>query len=550
MAIGKNIIIAGFSGTGKSQVAREVAERLNWKFIDTDDEVVKCAGKSIDAIFREEGEAGFRELERRVVKEASLQSQSVIALGGGAILDRQNYDSLARNGIIVCLEAKVETIYRRLFQRDVHDTGNEVRPLLDGDNPMERIGLLKASRQFAYANSADWTIHTDSLSINEVADEIIRSRSLINRRGSPGEDGNNSCWVETLSRSYPVFVGGGLLDELGVSMREIGLSGTSVVISDENIFSFYGNRVKAVLEDAGFKVVSFVVSPGEMSKSLEQARSIYDFLIGQHIERSDTIVAMGGGVVGDLAGFVAATFLRGISLVQVPTSLLAMVDASIGGKVGVNHPRGKNLIGSFYQPNMVLADYQTLSTLPPREMTSGWAEVIKYGLIADKTLFEFLQANAVAMKLNSAVLARVIGRSAAIKADIVSEDEKEKGKRILLNYGHTIAHGLEAATQYEQFLHGEAVSIGMVGAASISQKMGFLSSDVARSQKRLLEQFGLPVKFSAIDVNDVLDAMNRDKKARRKSVQWVLLRDIGSPIVCDEVTEQTVRYVLQELRES
>ncbi|MCD6567898.1 MAG: 3-dehydroquinate synthase [Dehalococcoidia bacterium] len=550
MAIDKNIIIIGFSGTGKSQAAREVAKRLNWNFIDTDDEIVKRAGKPVTDIFRDGGEDSFRDLERQVIAETSLQEQAVIAVGGGAIVDLQNYESLARSGIIICLEAKAETIYRRLFQGDAYGAENEVRPLLDDDNPLDRISHLKASRQFAYAG-ADWTIHTDGLSISEVADEIIRSRRLIRRCAPRGDDDKSIvCWVDTPSRAYPVFVEDGLLNKLGVRMREAGLSGTAVVISDENVFSFYGNRVKGILQDAGFNTGSFVISPGEMSKSLDQAGGIYDFLVRQRIERGDVIVALGGGVVGDLAGFIAATFLRGISWVQVPTSLVAMVDASIGGKVGVNHSQGKNLIGSFYQPHMVLADCQTLDTLPRREMTSGWAEVIKYGLIIDRGLFEFLQANVDRIGIDPAVLALAIGRSAAIKAGIVSEDEKEKGKRILLNYGHTIAHGLEAATHYERFLHGEAVSIGMVGAAGISQRMGFLTLDVARKQQRLLEGFELPVKFSGIDVNDILEAMTRDKKTRGKTIQWVLLRDAGNAIVCNDVPEQVVSDVLQELKES
>ncbi|MDH4291322.1 MAG: iron-containing alcohol dehydrogenase, partial [Dehalococcoidia bacterium] len=397
-----NLVITGFSGTGKSLVAKEIARRLNWDFLDTDDEIVKQAGKPIAEIFRQDGEGRFRGLERETIRKACQQRQTVIAIGGGAIIDPQNYELLARTGIIVCLEAKPETIYERLFHEAACSPETEVRPLLAADNPLERIRQLKASRQAYYAK-ADWTIHTDGLSISEVAEEVIRAWRLL-RRAHPHFDPLPSkerkldselkandevaCVVETATQSYPVFVGYGLWDKLGEKMKQAALSGKVTIISDENVFSLYGSKVEGVLKNAGFSVNSFVVPPGEETKSMDSAIKIYDFLVEHRTERDDIIVALGGGMVGDLAGFVAATFLRGMPWVQVPTSLVAMVDASIGGKVGVNHREGKNLIGAFYQPNLVLADCQALTTLPQRELTSGWAEVIKHGLILDKEFFE------------------------------------------------------------------------------------------------------------------------------------------------------------------
>ena len=486
-----NIVITGFSGTGKSQVAIQVAKRLNRNVVDTDVEVVRLARKPIAEIFKQDGESKFRELEHRAIETACQQEHTVIAIGGGAIVDPHNYEILVKNGWIVCLEAQPKTIYERLFHESNYGTKSEIRPLLTEENPLERIKQLKSSRQFHYAN-VDWTIHTDNLSVNEVAEEVIRAWVLLwsthNDIGKPGDgiDKDLACVVETTTRSYPVFVGYGLLDKLGEKMKQANLSGTAIIISDENVFSFYGDKAKGILKDAGFEVKSYIVPPGEISKSMECANEIYDFLVEHRIERNNVIVALGGGVVGDLAGFIAATFLRGISWVQVPTSLIAMVDASIGGKVGVNHPQGKNLIGAFYQPNLVLADCQTLATLPQRELTSGWAEVIKHGLILDKGYFEFLESNVERVKLEPNMLTKAIARSAAIKAAVVSEDEKERGKRTLLNYGHTIAHGLEAATQYRHFLHGEAVAIGMMGAAKLSQRLGLASSDmVSRNTSKL-----------------------------------------------------------------
>jgi 3-dehydroquinate synthase len=294
------------------------------------------------------------------------------------------------------------------------------------------------------------------------------------------------------------------------------------------------------------------------------------------VERDDILIALGGGMVGDLAGFVAATFLRGMPWIQVPTSLIGMVDASIGGKVAVNHPQGKNLIGAFYQPNFVLADVQTLSSLSQRELTSGWAEAIKHGLILDKEYFEFLEANVDKLvKLEPNIITQAISRSAGIKAGVVSEDEKERGKRTILNYGHTIAHGLESATQYKRFLHGEAVAIGMVGAAKLSQRLGLLSSDVVEQQQALLERFDLPVglrptvftvsrspdserseeegkakqshHFPKLSLAEVTRAMELDKKTRGKAIRWVLLEDIGKTIIRSDVPQKEVQAVLQEL---
>jgi len=552
-------------------VAKEVARGLNWDFLDTDDEIVKQAGKPIAEIFRQDGEGRFRGLERETIRKACQQRQTVIAIGGGAIVDPQNYELLAKTGLIVCLEAKPETIYERLFHEAACSPETEVRPLLAADNPLERIRQLKASRQAYYAK-ADWTIHTDGLSISEVAEEVIRAWRLL-RRAHPHFDPLPSkerkldselkandevaCVVETATQSYPVFVGYGLLDKLGEKMKQAALSGKVTIISDENVFSLYGSKVEGVLKNAGFSVNSFVVPPGEETKSMDSAIKIYDFLVEHRTERDDIIVALGGGMVGDLAGFVAATFLRGMPWVQVPTSLVAMVDASIGGKVGVNHREGKNLIGAFYQPNLVLADCQALTTLPQRELTSGWAEVIKHGLILDKEFFEFLETNVDNLrKLEPMLLTQAIARSAAIKAQVVSQDEKEReGKRTILNYGHTIAHGLEAATRYKRFLHGEAVAIGMVGAAKLSQRLGLLPSAGVERQQALLQKFGLPTSLRPkrsnlkLSIDGVTRAMELDKKVREKAIRWVLLQDIGKAVIRSDVHREDVLAVLQELVE-
>jgi 3-dehydroquinate synthase len=547
-----NLIITGFSGTGKSLVGRELARNLDWEFLDTDDEIVRQTGKPITDIFREDGETRFREIERQAIRDACKQKQLVIAIGGGAIVDPRNYELLSGAGLIICLEAKPETIYERLFREAACSPETEVRPLLAVENPLERIRKLKATRQSDYAK-ADWTIHTDYLSMREVVQEIIRVWGLLRLPGRcqllDDADKDIACVVETATQSYPVFVGYGLLDKLGEKVRKANLTGTITIISDENVFSLYGTEVEGILKSADFAVNSFVVTPGEETKGMDYATKIYDFLVEHRAERDDIIIAVGGGMVGDLAGFVAATFLRGMPWIQVPTSLVAMVDASIGGKVGVNHPKGKNLIGAFYQPNLVLADPHTLATLPQRELTSGWAEVIKHGLILDEEFVRFLESNVIKLaKLEPELLTRAIASSSAIKARVISQDEKEReGKRTILNYGHTIAHGLEAATQYKRFLHGEAVAIGMVGAAKLSQSLGLLPSAAAERQQALLRKFGLPTGFSGLDLSEITRAMELDKKTKRKAIRWVLLQDIGRTLVRSDVPQQDVLSVLQEL---
>jgi len=553
-----NIVITGFSGTGKSVVAREVAGQLGWDFIDTDGEIVSLAKKPIAEIFQQDGEGKFRELEREVIKRASRRSHKVIATGGGAIVDPQNHAQLARNGFIVCLDAKPETIYQRLFQEGSH--GSEIRPLLEGDNPLERIRQLKARRQ-PYYDDVDLVINTDDLCISEVAGEVIKGwrllRSARNDKGKARNSGGRTrndvdkdvaCWVETATQRYPIFVGYGLLDKLGEELKKVSSSHVAIVISDENVSRLYGDRVENVLRNAGFAVNSVIVPPGEKTKSIDTAIDIYDFLIKKRVERDDMLIALGGGMIGDLAGFVAATYLRGIPWIQVPTSLIGMVDASIGGKVAVNHPEGKNLIGAFYQPNFVLADTRALATLPERELTSGWAEVVKYGLILDKDFFEFLESNVGRLtKLEQDVVNEAIIHSASLKAQVVSQDEKERGQRIILNYGHTIAHGLEAATRYIGFLHGEAVAIGMMGAAKLSQRLGILPASVVKRQQSLLRKFGLPTAFFGVNLAEIAKATEVDKKTRAKGIRWVLLEGIGKTAIRASVPQQDVLAVLEEL---
>ncbi|MBI2910417.1 MAG: 3-dehydroquinate synthase [Chloroflexi bacterium] len=564
----ERIALIGFSFSGKSSVGRELARRLGWSLVDTDDEIIRLAGKPIYRIFAEEGEEHFREMERRVLRDAYSKEKRVIATGGGAVLDPDNRELMVRSGAVIRLEARPETIHRRLLEH-ADDPGSLARPLLAGPDPLARIEAIKETR-LPYYTIADWTVHTDNLTPTEVCHEVVHGWEYARRRflkeeavtslklpnavesSSPYcQEAGATCVVATATQTYPVFIDWGILRDLGGRMRNAGLSGAASLISDDIVYGFQGAKALSSLKEAGFSVESFVVPAGETTKSLETATRIFDWLVERRIERGNPVVALGGGMIGDLAGFVAATYLRGLPLVQTPTSLLAMVDAAVGGKVAINLPQAKNLVGAFYQPRLVLMDVETLGTLPRRELISGWSEVVKHALIMDADLFDFMQANADGlMKLEPKVTTEAIRRSASLKAAVVSEDEKETGKRITLNYGHTIGHALEAVTGYGELLHGEAVAIGMMGAAMISRALGLIGSEVVDRQRALLQRLGLPVAVRKVPVNAVMVAMTLDKKVRGKAIRWVLLSDLGQAVVRNDVPEELVVQVLSELLES
>jgi 3-dehydroquinate synthase len=332
------------------------------------------------------------------------------------------------------------------------------------------------------------------------------------------------------SRSYQIKVGGGLLPRLGAECAALKLGQRCAVITDANVGKKFASAALKSLSASGFQPVLITVPAGEKSKSVATVEKCYDQLAKHRLERKSFIVALGGGVVGDLAGFVAATYLRGIPFVQVPTTLLAQVDSSVGGKTGVNLKAGKNLVGAFYQPQLVLCDLDTLKTLPKREYISGLAEVIKYGVIYDAILFARLERNLPKLlQRDAATLAAVIARCCEIKADVVGQDETESGLRAILNFGHTIGHAIENSSGYGKFLHGEAIAIGQVAAAKLSQKiLGLPSGDVARIEK-LFARAGLPVKIklSLVQRKKLFAAMKLDKKVSGGEIKFVLARKIG-----------------------
>src|SRR6266700_968435 len=351
-----------------------------------------------------------------------------------------------------------------------------------------------------------------------------------------------------VGEEYDTVVDWGGLERLPQYLSQLQLPPRVFLIADSNLQPLYLPAVMEHLSQAGFEPYLYVIPAGEASKSQQQVNSIYDWLVDLHAERREALIALGGGVVGDLVGFVAATYLRGVPLVHIPTSLLAQVDSAIGGKTGINHSRGKNLIGAFYHPRLVLADPALLLTLPKRERTEGWAEIVKYGIILDAELFTLLETHADRLRAfvdpPVELLCQIIARCIDLKVDVIEQDEREQGQRAILNYGHTLGHALENVSGYGEWLHGEAVSLGMVAAARLAQEAGMFSTEDRRRQNTLLAALGLPVVYQgAIDVQAILAKIQLDKKVMGKRVRWIVPRSISEVEIMylsDDLVERIV----------
>lgn len=523
------IFLVGLSGSGKSTVGRLLAARLNAPFVDTDEAIVRKTDLPVAEIFARDGESAFRTRERAAVLDACRLSRGVVATGGGAPLDEGNWQAMHAAGATVWLDAPTEVLVERL--RSQPDA--ELRPLLQG-SPVSRLETLRRERTAAYAR-ADLCIDTRSHSPSEVVEMIVATLN---------PNLFDPLWVRTPSQTYAVYTGPGLIGRTAALLHEHGFDAPLRIVADERVAALHGDAVRAGLADRPQSW--YLVPAGEEYKTLTQAERLYDALLADRIERGDLIVALGGGVIGDLAGYVAATILRGVRFVQIPTTVLSQVDSSVGGKVGVDHPRGKNLIGAFHQPSLVIADVDLLRTLPAREVAAGWAEVVKIAVIQDADLFAQLESSTVALNsLDPAVTARAIRRAVELKARLVEQDERDlTGIRAVLNYGHTLGHALEAATVYTELLHGEGVAIGMGGAAYIAQEMGLHPADAVARQAALLRKLGLPSSADA-GPNAVRAAMGLDKKRVAGRTTWILPTGLGSVATSRDVPEDLVDAAIE-----
>jgi len=350
-------------------------------------------------------------------------------------------------------------------------------------------------------------------------------------------------------RSYGIHIGEGILDRLGSLCAEADLKGKCLVITDENVGGHYANAALGSLENAGYSVCLATLPAGEQTKCGEQVFELYSRCIECGLDRHSFIIALGGGVIGDLAGYVAATYLRGIPFVQVPTSLLAMVDSSVGGKTGINLPEGKNLVGAFYQPQLVLADLQTLKTLPEREYRAGLAEVVKYGIIHDTPFFQMLEENIKELSNvgNTELLAKVVGRCCESKAEVVAQDEREGGLRAILNFGHTAGHALEKVAGYGEYVHGEAVAIGSVFAARASVELTGLSQSGCDRIEKIFQALELPVNAPGYEWPDLRAALSVDKKTIGGMPKFVLVSEIGKSSIGNEIPEALMERIWNNL---
>jgi 3-dehydroquinate synthase len=540
----RNLIITGFMGTGKSAVGRTVAARLQREFVDTDQLIETRTGRSIPDVFAQEGEAHFRDLEAQVCRQLSASRGMVIATGGWTLGSPDNRSAMEVGGLIVCLRADAPTLIQRVGS-------TQGRPMLKDAAWQSRLRNLLESRQRAYL-SIPLQVDTACLSIDEVADRVLALWESFAQTETP-----HAMPVIIDGDGYAVLVGEGLLDRTGQLVNGLGRWTTIAQVTDDVVAPLYADRLATSLEHVSGQdntshppLAHCVMPAGEVHKTLGTLAHLYPQFLAAGLDRSGLVLALGGGVVGDVAGFAAATFMRGLPVVQIPTTLLAMVDASVGGKTGVDLPAGKNLVGAFKQPALVVVDPTTLSTLPQADLRAGMAEVVKAGVIGSPELFERLeQGNSDDTSVRSMDMTWIIRQAVAVKIEAVESDPYERGRRAVLNLGHTFGHAFEVLSDY-QLRHGEAVAMGMVVAARLAVALGHCPPDVARRIRSLLGQMGLSDAIPDHDPVTIWEAMMADKKKRGSRLRFVLPLGIGQVGLFDDVPREAVIAVLTEIQQS
>jgi shikimate kinase/3-dehydroquinate synthase len=515
----KNIILVGMAGVGKSTLGKLLARLTGYRFVDSDFEIEKEEASTISVIFKEKGEPYFRALEKKTIQRLTqIEKPSVIATGGGTLLNQENRENLKKSGILVCLTASAEEILKRIRKE-------EKRPLLKGGNLLMSIRTLQNEREAIY-KGVDLIVETDHKTPLKIAREILnRIKSEPSRQRAALEVSLKE------GRSYPIILGNGNLIQLGEYLAPR-FQNKIAVVTNPRIWRLHGALMKRTLVAAGFKPLVLQIPDGEQYKNMKWVNYIIGELLKNRYERSSPVLAFGGGVIGDLAGFVSGIYLRGTPFIQVPTTMIAQVDSSIGGKTGVNDPMGKNMIGVFHQPEFVWIDIALLKTLSKRDYLSGLGEVVKYGMIADSRFFEYLETKRIEILSQSAEeLFHAIFRSCQIKGEVVSQDEKESGIRKILNYGHTMGHAVESATAYKRYRHGEAIGIGMHFAARLSVRIEECTSDLMQRQKSLLESYSLPVNLPKVNAKDLIKIMELDKKVKEGKIYFILPSEVGKVVI-------------------
>ncbi|MBK7318286.1 3-dehydroquinate synthase [Candidatus Villigracilis affinis] len=485
----KHIFLYGPPGTGKSTVGKKLAHNLKLPFIDLDRVIETNAGKSIPQIMEKQGETAFRDLESAALKNLLHEKESVVALGGGALLRDENRNFVESNGKVLLLMAELSTLLERLH----YESGN--RPLLAGDL-REKLSSLLAKRAEHY-NSFPMLIHVDGKTAEQNAHhaQVVLGRHHLSAMGE-----------------YDAIVGQ-VSDLTNFPMQN------PIIVTDENVAKFHLEKMQNLLQ-----AKAVIIPAGEEHKNLETISLLWKSFLENGLDRKSTVIALGGGVLSDMAGFAASTYMRGIAWVGVPTTLLSMVDASLGGKTGFDLPEGKNLIGAFYPPKLVLADPQLLGTLPEAELISGMAEVVKHGIISDPELFNLCLRGLDWVKNN---LEEVVKRAMAVKIKVIEEDPYEKGIRAALNLGHTVGHAVELVSKFK-LRHGEAIAIGTVAEAKYAARVGLAGDGLVEAVTESFKSLGLPIQIpEAMPREEIIRAMRVDKKKTAKAIRFALPVEIG-----------------------
>ena len=527
LADGCNLTITGFMGTGKTTVGGILAERLGRRLVDMDERIEEDFGKTIAQIFADDGEALFRQAEARLCQTLARESDLVIATGGGTLVSEENRQALESGGPVVCLTAGVDTVLQRVETF-------EDRPLLPGDREEKRrnIERLLLSRRDAYGQ-IPLRVPTDGISPEVVAERVLDTLA-----------GNNEIaemtriTVPTPEGHYHICIGEGILAQAGrlLSNRAVA-KGQAAIVTNADIAAHYADILSESLQKEGYTPVLCLVPEGEARKTLATVHSLYDQFVAAGLDRRSPIIGLGGGVVGDMAGFAAATYLRGAPFVQIPTSLLAMVDASVGGKTGVDLPQGKNLVGAFKQPVVVIIDTDVLAQLPAAEFRSGLAEIVKHGILGAPDLFRQMEEK------GPANLTQMIADAVRVKVDVVIEDPFERGRRATLNLGHTFGHAIEQVSGY-RLRHGEAVAVGTVAATRMAVALNRCDAETASRIESCLDKLGLPTTVSGLDLDEVYAMMFQDKKRSGKMLRFIIPLTIGDVVIIDDPGARLVRAAL------
>ncbi len=534
----RNLVLTGFMGCGKSAIGQEVARRLGREFVDTDQLIEMRAGRSIPEIFARDGETVFRALEAEVCRELSTGRGWVIATGGWTLGTPENRAAIAAGGTVICLRADPVALIERLGSA-------QGRPMLDGPDWQLRLKGLLARRLPVYL-SFPLQVNTTNMSVGQAADRVLALWEAFSNDSA--DELPASLPMTHGEEGYSVLIGNGLLERAGVLLAAAGRWSSVAVITDQVVQPLYASRLIDALRRAAqppcsaeemARPLCVAMPAGEAHKTLETVNRLYAALLTGGLDRGGLVLALGGGVVGDVAGFTAATYMRGVAFAQLPTTLLAMVDASVGGKTGVDLPQGKNLVGAFKQPMLVLIDPLVLKTLPEVEWRAGMAEVVKAGIIGDPTLFERLERGM------TDDMIWIIHRAVAVKIAVVEADPYERGRRAVLNLGHTFGHAFELLSDY-RLRHGEAVAIGMAIAARLAVKLGVCCAETAGRIIATLQRLGLPTTVPLYPIEAIWEAMTRDKKKQGARLRFVLPHDVGRAELHDDVPREQVLQVLGE----